>query len=123
MTPFEELFGQDDLLANVTISLVAGGHVLIEGVPGLGKTMLVRTLAQAVDCVFSRIQFTPDLMPADILGSEVLDTGEDGTRTFRFIPGPIFCQLLMAGTGAYTVFGANSNTERPGISGFTALGQ
>ena len=78
------------------IALLSGGHALLVGLPGLGKTRLVETLATVMGLHSNRIQFTPDLMPADILGSEVLDTGEDGRRAFRFIEGPVFCQLLMA---------------------------
>lgn len=89
------IVGQKDVLRQVLICILAGGHALLEGVPGLGKTMLVRTLGQVLDLKFSRIQFTPDLMPADITGTEILvDT--DGKREFRFQPGPIFANLLMA---------------------------
>ena len=77
-------------------ALLCGGHALLIGLPGLGKTRLVDTLSTVMGLQGSRIQFTPDLMPADILGSEVLETAPDGTRAFRFIEGPIFCQLLMA---------------------------
>src|SRR5262249_51332124 len=81
----------------VIIALLGGGHVLLEGVPGLGKTMLVRTLAEAVDLTFSRIQFTPDLMPADIIGTNVLLEGEDGrSRRFEFQRGPIFAHIVLA---------------------------
>jgi MoxR-like ATPase len=76
--------------------LLAGGHGLIIGVPGLGKTLLVETVATVFGLATRRAQFTPDLMPADILGSEVLEEGDDGRRAFRFIKGPVFCQLLMA---------------------------
>jgi MoxR-like ATPase len=75
---------------------LCGGHGLLIGLPGLGKTRLVETLGTVMGLDGNRVQFTPDLMPADILGSEVLDTTEDGTRAFRFLPGPVFCQLLMA---------------------------
>mgnify|MGYP003352630035 CR=1 FL=1 len=88
--------GQRLLLERLLLALLCDGHVLLEGVPGLGKTMLVRTLGEAVNLQFHRIQFTPDLMPADILGSEVLDESEGGRRQFRFVPGPVFCQLMMA---------------------------
>ena len=77
------------------ISLLAGSHALLEGVPGLGKTMLVRTLAEALDLGFSRIQFTPDLMPADIIGTNII-VEEGGERRFRFQPGPIFANLVLA---------------------------
>lgn len=90
------VIGQDDVIDGVLTALIAGGHVLIEGVPGLGKTLLVRALARCFGGEFSRIQFTPDLMPSDILGAEVMEQAADGTRGFRFIPGPVFAQLLMA---------------------------
>jgi len=78
------------------ITMLAGGNALLEGVPGLGKTMLVRTLAQAVDCAFSRIQFTPDLMPADIVGTNLIVEDEEGRRHFQFEQGPIFANLVLA---------------------------
>src|SRR5713226_7700378 len=81
---------------HVLIALLAGGHVLLEGVPGLGKTLLVKTLAQALDLHFSRIQFTPDLMPADILGTNVVMQDPTGRRYFEFQRGPVFTQLLLA---------------------------
>ncbi|MCQ3935652.1 MAG: AAA family ATPase [Chloroflexi bacterium] len=89
------IVGQADVVRHVLVSILAGGHVLLEGVPGLGKTMLIRTLAQALDLKFSRIQFTPDLMPADILGTEIL-ADQDGRREFRFRPGPLFANLILA---------------------------
>lgn len=89
------IVGQKDVVRHVLISIFAGGHVLLEGVPGLGKTMLVRTLGDVLDLKFSRIQFTPDLMPADIIGTEIL-VDEDGHRGFRFQPGPIFANLILA---------------------------
>jgi MoxR-like ATPase len=89
------IVGQTDVVRHVLVSILAGGHVLLEGVPGLGKTMLIRTLAQALDLNFSRIQFTPDLMPADILGTEIL-SDENGHREFRFRPGPLFSNLVLA---------------------------
>ncbi|NRB04805.1 MAG: MoxR family ATPase [Rhodobacteraceae bacterium] len=88
--------GQERVVELTLTSLLCGGHGLLIGLPGLGKTRLVETLSTVMGLDGNRIQFTPDLMPSDILGSEVLDTAEDGTRSFRFIPGPIFCQLLMA---------------------------
>ncbi|MDP4031839.1 MAG: MoxR family ATPase [Pseudorhodobacter sp.] len=88
--------GQDKVVDLVLASLLCGGHALLVGLPGLGKTRLVDTLATVMGLRGNRIQFTPDLMPADILGSEVLDTTPDGGRAFRFIEGPVFCQLLMA---------------------------
>ncbi|MGR3467654.1 MAG: AAA family ATPase [Shimia sp.] len=88
--------GQDRVVELVLAALVAGGHALLIGLPGLGKTRLVGTLSTVMGLDGGRIQFTPDLMPADILGSEVLETAQDGSRAFRFIEGPVFCQLLMA---------------------------
>jgi MoxR-like ATPase len=90
------IVGQVDLVRHTLITLLAGGNALLEGVPGLGKTMLVRTLAQAIDCGFSRIQFTPDLMPADILGTNLIVEDEQGRRQFQFEPGPIFSNLVLA---------------------------
>lgn len=88
--------GQERVVDLTLTALLCGGHALLIGLPGLGKTRLVETLSTVMGLLGNRIQFTPDLMPADILGSEVLDTAEDGSRHFRFIPGPIFCELLMA---------------------------
>ena len=88
--------GQDRVVELTLTALLCGGHGLLVGLPGLGKTRLVETLSTVMGLDGSRVQFTPDLMPADILGSEVLDTAADGSRAFRFIEGPIFCQLLMA---------------------------
>ena len=91
------IFGQSEVVEQALTGLLSGGHVLLVGVPGLGKTKLVDTLGRTLGLDTRRVQFTPDLMPADILGSEVLDEGgEAGRRAFRFIPGPVFCQLLMA---------------------------
>jgi len=90
------IVGQTALVRHTLITLLAGGNALLEGVPGLGKTMLVRTLSQAIDCRFSRIQFTPDLMPADIVGTMILAEDEQGHRFFRFEPGPIFANLILA---------------------------
>jgi MoxR-like ATPase len=92
----QAIFGQRAVIEQTLITLLAGGHVLLVGVPGLGKTLLVETLGTVLGLAARRVQFTPDLMPADILGSEVLDEGADGKRSFRFLPGPVFCQLLMA---------------------------
>ena len=88
--------GQEKVADLSLAAMLCGGHGLLVGLPGLGKTMLVDTLSTVMGLTTNRIQFTPDLMPADILGSEVLDTGADGARGFRFIEGPVFCQLLMA---------------------------
>ncbi len=90
------IFGQDRVVEETLITLLAGGHLLLIGVPGLGKTRLVETLGTVLGLEARRVQFTPDLMPADILGSEVLEESETGRRSFRFIEGPVFCQLLMA---------------------------
>jgi MoxR-like ATPase len=90
------IVGQRPLIRYTLVTLLANGNALLEGVPGLGKTMLVRSLAQAVDCHFSRIQFTPDLMPADIVGTNIIVEDEDGRRHFQFEPGPIFASLVLA---------------------------
>jgi MoxR-like ATPase len=90
------IFGQETVVEQVMVTLLSGGHALLVGVPGLGKTLLVETLGTVLGLAPKRVQFTPDLMPADITGSEVLDEGDDGRRGFRFVPGPVFCQLLMA---------------------------
>ena len=90
------IFGQAEVIDETLITLLAGGHLLLLGVPGLAKTRLVETLGTVLALDNRRIQCTPDLMPADILGSEVLDEGESGRRAFRFIKGPVFTQLLMA---------------------------
>jgi MoxR-like ATPase len=89
------IVGQQALVRQTLISLLAGSHALLEGVPGLGKTMLVRTMAEALELGFSRIQFTPDLMPADIVGTNII-VEEGGERRFRFQPGPIFSNLVLA---------------------------
>ena len=90
------IVGQQELIRAVLICLLAGGHLLLEGVPGLGKTQLVKTLGSVVGGEFSRIQFTPDLMPADITGTQVLEERPDGHRDFAFRPGPIFGNLVLA---------------------------
>ena len=90
------IVGQRELVRHTLITLLAGGNALLEGVPGLGKTMLVRTLADAMDCAFSRIQFTPDLMPADIVGTNLIVEDETGRRQFQFEAGPIFANLVLA---------------------------
>jgi MoxR-like ATPase len=92
----KRFIGQEKVVELVLAAMLCGGHALLVGLPGLGKTRLVDTLSTVMGLKGNRIQFTPDLMPADILGSEVLDTTADGGRAFRFIEGPIFCQLLMA---------------------------
>ncbi|GAB4548182.1 MAG: MoxR family ATPase [Anaerolineales bacterium] len=89
------IVGQKDVVRHTLIAILAGGHVLLEGVPGLGKTMLIRALGQALDLKFSRVQFTPDLMPADILGTEIL-SDDNGKREFRFREGPLFANLVLA---------------------------
>ncbi|MFZ5878736.1 MAG: AAA family ATPase [Chloroflexota bacterium] len=89
------IVGQNEIVRHVLVGILSGGHVLLEGVPGLGKTMLIRTLGQALDLKFSRIQFTPDLMPSDILGTEIL-SDENGQREFRFRQGPLFANLVLA---------------------------
>ncbi len=90
------IFGQESVIERTLITLLAGGHGLLVGVPGLAKTLLVETTGQVLGLEARRIQFTPDLMPSDILGSEVLDEAPNGQRSFRFIKGPVFAQLLMA---------------------------
>lgn len=88
--------GQEQVVDLVFSALLCGGHALLLGLPGLGKTRLVDTLSTVMGLKGARVQFTPDLMPADILGSEVLETAQDGSRAFRFVKGPVFCQLLLA---------------------------
>ncbi len=90
------IFGQHEVIDHTLITLLSGGHALLIGVPGLAKTLLVETLSTVLGLSEKRVQFTPDLMPADIIGSEVLEESDAGARSFRFIPGPVFCQLLMA---------------------------
>jgi MoxR-like ATPase len=93
----QAIVGQHDVVEQLLIGLLAGGHCLLEGVPGLGKTLLVRSLGQALDLGFHRIQFTPDLMPSDILGTEILEEDHGtGRRHFKFQPGPVFTHLLLA---------------------------
>src|SRR4029079_12962672 len=90
------IFGQSEVIDLSLTAILAGGHGLLVGAPGLAKTKLATTLGRVLGLEEKRVQFTPDLMPADILGSEVLDESEHGLRQFRFVPGPVFCQLLMA---------------------------
>jgi MoxR-like ATPase len=90
------IVGQHEVIDGLLTALFANGHVLLVGVPGLAKTLLIRSLAQALDLSFSRIQFTPDLMPSDITGTEVLEDGHDGRRAFRFIQGPVFAHIVLA---------------------------
>ena len=90
------IVGQKEVVRSAIICVLAGRHVLLEGVPGLGKTQLIRTLADVLDLEFSRIQFTPDLMPSDIVGTDILEDTEDGRRAFRFQQGPIFANLVLA---------------------------
>jgi MoxR-like ATPase len=90
------IVGQDDVVEGVLICLLSGGHVLLEGVPGLGKTTLLRTLARTLQLKYSRIQFTPDLMPADIVGSMIMESDDRGGKTLRFQYGPIFANLVLA---------------------------
>ncbi|MGO8392446.1 AAA family ATPase [Rhizobium ruizarguesonis] len=90
------IFGQESVVENTTLAVLSGGHALLVGVPGLAKTRLVTTLGEVLGLAANRIQFTPDLMPSDILGSEVMDQDDSGRRSFRFVKGPVFAQLLMA---------------------------
>lgn len=90
------IVGQEDMLQKLYIAILCGGHVLIEGVPGLGKTLVIKTLSQVMDLNYSRIQFTPDLMPADILGTNIVNEDENGKRFFEFYKGPIFGQMVLA---------------------------
>jgi MoxR-like ATPase len=90
------IVGQQELVRQLLLTLLGGGNALLEGAPGLGKTMLVNTLAQVIHCSFSRIQFTPDLMPADIIGTTVIDVDETNQRYFRFEAGPVFANLVLA---------------------------
>jgi MoxR-like ATPase len=90
------IVGHDEVIEDVLRGLFSGGHVLLEGVPGLGKTLLVKTLSEGLDLTFSRIQFTPDLMPADIVGTNIIVEDSDGRRRFQFHPGPIFAHIVLA---------------------------
>jgi MoxR-like ATPase len=90
------IIGQDEVIRDLFVALAVQGHVLMIGVPGLAKTLLIRSLAELLDLPFQRIQFTPDLMPSDITGTEILEESEDGRRQFRFVRGPVFASLLLA---------------------------
>ncbi len=93
----KRIIGQEAAVTQLLVTFLAGGHALLEGAPGLAKTLMIRTLAEAVDLQFNRIQFTPDLMPSDIVGTELLDADtQSGQRQFRFVPGPIFANILLA---------------------------
>ena len=92
----KRIVGQEPIVDGVLIAMIAGGHVLLEGVPGLGKTLLVRTLSEVLDAPFSRIQFTPDLMPADLIGTNILVEGDDGKKEFQFQRGPLFANVVLA---------------------------
>jgi MoxR-like ATPase len=90
------IVGHDDVITHVLVGLFAGGHILLEGVPGLGKTLLIKTLSEGLDLSFSRVQFTPDLMPADIIGTNIIVEDAEGRRHFQFQRGPIFAHILLA---------------------------
>ena len=91
------IIGQDEIVSQLLISLLARGHCLLIGVPGLAKTLLIKTLAEVLDLKFSRIQFTPDLMPSDITGTEIIeDNRVTGSKSFKFIHGPVFANILLA---------------------------
>src|SRR3954468_23529689 len=90
------IVGHEEIIDGVLTCLFVGGHALLEGVPGLGKTALIRTLSQALSLKFNRIQFTPDLMPADVIGTNVIMENEQGNKAFQFMAGPIFSQIVLA---------------------------
>ena len=90
------IVGQDEVIDQILAAIFTGGHCLLEGVPGLAKTLIVATIARILDVQFKRIQFTPDLMPSDITGTNVLDETPEGKREFRFVPGPVFTNILLA---------------------------
>src|SRR5256714_10443197 len=90
------IVGHSDIVNGVLTCLFVGGHALLEGVPGLGKTLLVRTLSQVLDLHFNRIQFTPDLMPSDIIGTNIINETDEGKRVFTFQAGPLFAQIVLA---------------------------
>src|ERR1700761_9088161 len=89
------IVGQDEVIEQVLIALFVGGHCLITGLPGTAKTLLVRTMADTLGLVFKRIQFTPDLMPSDITGTDIIEE-DNGRRVWTFVPGPIFCNVMLA---------------------------
>src|SRR6185369_10574628 len=91
----QRVIGQEDTIRDLFVALAVQGHVLMIGVPGLAKTLLIRSLAELLDLPFQRIQFTPDLMPSDITGTEILEESEDGRRQFRFVRGPVFASLIL----------------------------
>ena len=91
-----DVIGQKEVVEGTIIAMIAGGNVLLEGVPGVGKTRLVRTLGRVFDLPFARIQFTPDLMPADVTGTNIIVKGEDGNSKFEFQPGPVFSNIILA---------------------------
>ena len=112
------IVGQTDLIHDLLVTLFSGGNTLLEGVPGLGKTLLIQSLSGVIRCEFARIQFTPDLMPADILGTMIL-TEMDGRRGFRFEPGPIFANLILSdeinrASSAHAIGAAGSHARTPG---------
>src|SRR5204862_4582466 len=90
------IVGHTEIVHGILTCLFVGGHALLEGVPGLGKTLLVRTLSEVLDLNFNRIQFTPDLMPSDIIGTNIISDAGEGKRVFSFQPGPIFAQIVLA---------------------------
>ena len=92
----EVIIGQKDIITSVLMAMVAGGNVLLEGLPGLGKTQLVKTIGKVMDLEFSRIQFTPDLMPADVVGTNIIVKKPDGTNEFQFQPGSVFSNIVLA---------------------------
>ncbi|MGB1284802.1 MAG: AAA family ATPase, partial [Polaribacter sp.] len=90
------IIGQEETIEQLIITFLAGGHALLEGVPGLAKTLMINTLAKTVDLQFKRIQFTPDLMPSDIIGTEILEEDQNGNKHFKFTKGPIFANIILA---------------------------
>lgn len=92
----QTVVGQDDVIELLLVTVAANGHALIEGVPGLAKTLLINTLARTLDLSFNRVQFTPDLVPSDITGTEIIETAKGSDRNFRFIPGPVFSNIVLA---------------------------